>query len=287
MLRDPYPEGGAKDSRTQLAVWDTSHPDTPIALLRGATMPTCACFALNNNFVVAAGSTTGAVTLWDLRERRESGTNILDAAYTTGGECGGIASHQLVHSSAVLCLCPMTDSCGSTRGNASFQLASVDDRGLVAIWLVSEMQSAGGTSLSQATAAVASASHGNVSHFDETLIGLRSGGTLRLACLRSFSVWSSVPAFINPHYDGPNKTTYDVGPPLGSTLLNANRDSASFDVNIDRIGVGPGIMAFAVIPANPNEFLVHLSAKKYFLELLNKSRDLKHLLRLASATAPL
>ena len=99
-----------------------------------------------------------------------------------------------------------------------------------------------------------------MSHVDETLLGLRSGGRLRLTCSRSLTVWSSVPAFLKPHYDGNLKAALDVGLHLGCALLDANEYDASFDSLIEKIGVGPSITAFAMLPANPNEFLACLGA---------------------------
>lgn len=261
LFRDMH---GVKDSyhHAQLSVWDTTHPNNgPTALLCGAPLPTCACFAPNNNFVVAAGSATGALALWDLRERGEPGTGMRDAAYTTSGVCGVTTSHQPTHSSKIIDLCPMTDPFASTRGNASFQLASVDDRGLVAIWLVVESMSVKGASLSQATAAVTKSRHGIVSHVDETLLGIRAGGTLRLTCSCYLTVWSSVPAFFALRDKTANKR--DVGSAtLGRMLLDDNCGSSG-DF-IEEIGVGPGLSAFAPSPANQNEFIVGFCAKKTY-----------------------
>lgn len=259
LLRDPQ---DVKDSclHAHLTVWDTSHPNAPTALLCGAPLPTCACFAPNNNFVVAAGSATGALALWDLRERGEPGTGMRDAAYTTGGVCGATSSHQPTHKSGILAVCPMADPFASTRGNASFQLASVDDRGLIAIWLVVESWSVERASLTHATAAIAKARHG-ISHVDETLLGLRAGSTLRLTCSRYLAVWSSLPAFLfSLRY---NAARCDLGQAaVGSMLLDDNNGAAVGDY-IEEIGVGPGLSAFAPSPVDPNEFLVSFCARKY------------------------
>ena len=166
-----------------------------LATLQGIEQLSCACFAPNNNFVVAAGTLTGALALWDLRECSSPIMNALDAAYTTSG-LSGVSTP--IHSSMVLNLCPTPDQSAPLHTNASFQLVSVDDRGLIAIWLVTESLPEH-TSLGHSISDVISRSHGTVSHIDESLAGLRNEGMLRLTCSRTFAIWSSLPKFFSPH----------------------------------------------------------------------------------------
>lgn len=225
---------------TKLAIWDTLHPDVSAASLKGMALISCACFAPNNNFVVVAGSSSGALALWDLREHGKFGGGLCDAAYTSG-----ICSHQSLHCSEVLGICPMSDSMANSRGNASFQFASMDDRGFIAIWLVVESQTGDTASLGHAIAAIAAVNHGTVSQADESLLGVRAGSALRLTCTRSLSIWSSMPLLLAP---------------CGGSYRAQSADrceSTSPDFSVfDETPIGPSISSFVMSPADPNEFLV-------------------------------
>jgi|TARA_B100000482_G_scaffold181868_1_gene155404 hypothetical protein len=254
---------------TFMSIWDVLNPKTPIATLNGVKSLTCACFAPNNSFVVAAGTLTGALALWDLREIGTPETAARDVAYTTNCLTCESESYQPIHSSAILNLCPMADPFASIRGNATFQLVSIDDRGLVAVWLVVE-SAVDNVSLFQSTVDLRSTNHGSVSHMDESLVGLRVGSNLRLTCSRSLAIWSSVPVFFSPYYDAYCTTERDATDArlLGRTLLGSDQDGSSvnpgigFDSYLTEVGVGPGVSAFAISPSNSNEFVVALSACK-------------------------
>ncbi|KAJ1458624.1 hypothetical protein M885DRAFT_513140 [Pelagophyceae sp. CCMP2097] len=257
------------ENRVRVSVWETTAAAGPTALLRGAGVPTCACFAPCNGFVVAAGTAAGALLLWDLRERaaaddggalqlgEEVGKH--DAAFSTAPV--GSAASGTAHASRVCALAPLGDATGAVtqRGRATFQLASLDDRGLIAIWLVIEAPAARPDLAKAAAALSGGAQHGALSASDETYLGLRAGGRLRLQCSRTVAVWASVPASVTAARGGAHANRGDA---LGRMLLREAGDdgAASLDSLIAAVGVGPGVTpAFAASPADANEFLVALS----------------------------
>lgn len=162
----------------QAVVWDMSLPNISTTMLWGESSLTCACFAPNNKFGVAAGSITGLITLWDLRKCTNS--NACHAVYTTGAN----NSRQSIHNSAIVQLSPATDPY-APPGRKSFQMHSVDRNGLIAIWLVTEISPEDEVSLAEAVT-------GTTAHSEE-MVGLCPGGTLCMSCLRSLAVWTSVP----------------------------------------------------------------------------------------------
>lgn len=165
----------AKDqgNAPQLVLWDNSLPNVQCSPLHGLVSITCACFAPENIFVVAAGSSTGVIALWDLREHGDLDTQARYAVFTTDGACKTPSLPYRAHTSAIIDVRSIPDVTSSRHGTVSFQLASVDDRGLIATWLVVEL------SFGVRTSSLVQTIAGLKSCIDETHLGLRAGGLLR------------------------------------------------------------------------------------------------------------
>lgn len=135
-------------------------------------------------------------------------------------------------------------------GSTTFQLASLDDRGILTLWMVNEVgrEGLGG--------------RGGGHHVEDA--GLTLGGKLRLSRSRSLDVFgkNSTPAS-----DGPRHGTKgglerqgrvgDAWAPRGS-LREVN-----WDLNICDMGeleLGPGAVTLAFFPKDPNRFLVGLTS---------------------------
>ena len=210
---------------TQLALWSISGPTSPALLRNSGASLTCTCFLSTNSFVVAAGSSAGAIVLWDLRNCNILRADAHHAAYTTDS----------LHISSVVELCPINDRTAEQRGSTFFQLASIDDRGLVAVWLVVDSQNNYHPSLAQATASQMATSYGGTTEIDNNLAP-RAGSSLSLDCSCSFWVTSTIPNVVSPHY-------------------HDSLSSAELLESVPEACVGPHISAFIVLPANPDEFL--------------------------------
>lgn len=210
---------------TQLALWSISGPILPALLRNSGASLTCTCFLSTNSVVVAAGSSAGAIVLWDLRNCNILRADAHHAAYTTDS----------LHISSVVELCPINDRTAEQRGSTFFQLASIDDRGLVAVWLVVDSQNNYHPSLAQATASQMATSYGGTTEIDNNLAP-RAGSSLSLDCSCSFWVTSTIPNVVSPHY-------------------HDSLSSAELLESVPEACVGPHISAFIVLPANPDEFL--------------------------------
>lgn len=233
-LRSPH--ANTESNGPQLALWDTSYLDDQQPLLCGTTPATCACFAPKNDFVVAAGNAIGVIVLWDLREHGDPNTRARRAVYTTDGLLDASSVPCDAHTSSITDLHPLSDVLASSHGSVSFQLASIDDRGNIAIWLISESTATLVPTLQHAI----SVSKG--SSADHHHLGLRAGSLLCLSHLCNFAVGISGSAR------------------LTSTEEECSQHDIGRNCSLPGVSVGPYISAFAVLPEEPNEFLVSLSA---------------------------
>ena len=215
----------------QATIWDVRHPDTPVALLCEESVLTCACFAPSGTLCVVAGSATGLIILWDLSMVVTSRPGHPEEPFMMGGVISN--PQETVHESTILELCPMLSSCTSPIHDKclTFQLLSVDDCGLLAIWLVVD------SPLNI---------EGVVAHTIDTMNATAPGRDPRLICLRSFTVWSSVP------------TT--LGGSFGQSPARQRTESHLKISKDNEFGpLSPCISAFATLPARSDEYLVSLS----------------------------
>jgi len=220
----------------QATIWDVRHPDTPVALLCEESVLTCACFAPSGTLCVVAGSATGLIILWDLSMVV---TSRPDGHPEEPFMMGGVISNpqETVHESTILELCPMLSSCTSPIHDKclTFQLLSVDDCGLLAIWLVAD------SPLNI---------EGVVAHTIDTMNATAPGRDPRLICLRSLTVWSSVP------------TT--LGGSFGQSPARERTESHLKISKDNEFGpLPPCISAFATLPGRSDEYLVSLSENSY------------------------
>ena len=119
----------------------------------------------------------------------ECGGALRAAAYTTsaaaGADAGAVKGAQHVHASAVVGLAPVPLH-GGGGGAAAFQLASMDDRGLVAFWLANDAKGprGGEPGLSAAAKDAAGKGKGTKAELVAAIggesagLGLRAGATL-------------------------------------------------------------------------------------------------------------
>jgi hypothetical protein len=213
----------------QATIWDVWHPETPVALLCEESVLTCACFAPNDTLLVVAGSATGLIILWDLSMLVTSRPDGLPEEPLV---MGGVISNpqETVHKSTVLELCPILNSCTSSIHDkcSTFQLLSVDDCGLLAIWLVVD------SPLNIRAAAA------------RTVDTMNAAKDPRLTCLRSLTVWSSVPAMLGG--------TFGQFPARERTEHHLKRSKD------DELGpLTSYISVFAALPTESDEYLVRLS----------------------------
>ena len=145
---------------------------------------------------------------------------------------GDFNPQETVHESTILELCPMLSSCTSPIHDKclTFQLLSVDDCGLLAIWLVVD------SPLNI---------EGVVAHTIDTMNATAPGRDLRLICLRSFTVWSSVP------------TT--LGGSFGQSPARQRTESHLKISKDNEFGPLSPCISAATLPARSDEYLVSLS----------------------------
>eukprot|EP00752_Nemacystus_decipiens_P007144 g6397.t1 len=168
--------GAALEGSGIVCVWNTDNVKAgPVSVLCGEGIFSCLCLPLHQAHVVIAGTAEGCLLLWDLRgpasthlaaEARDLGLpcGIHQPTYTTaggavagtgGGGLGGALDTGCAHTSTIVSVVPIpvgegggVDSGGGGGGGLGgvlsleeanfFQVASLDDRGTVSIWLASE-----------------------------------------------------------------------------------------------------------------------------------------------------
>ena len=158
-----------------LLLWDAGSPDYLMAVLMADGVVTCACFSPTHNFIVIAGTEDGSLAAWDLRESRASSSAEVERMFSD--LCGfrkdrrvlmtrlfcripqmvqrlnlqcpcrgpsystqnmGVTNTH-IHTSKITAVTPIPNPTDPSRGQLSFQLASIDDRGLVTFWLLNEI----------------------------------------------------------------------------------------------------------------------------------------------------
>ncbi|KAK3765430.1 hypothetical protein RRG08_066978 [Elysia crispata] len=147
---------GSEENLTQLStfsvicVWNLSHPAYPQRICGSEMQITCACFSPTKASLVFGGMRDGSVALWDLREPGSLHHSFeLDGlkhlvrfpTYNTAGisEChhSPVVSIAAVYSNIVGSL--KDEDMAESSSGLSFQLASVDEKATVNLWVVAEI----------------------------------------------------------------------------------------------------------------------------------------------------
>lgn len=206
-----------------ICIWDMLSPNYPINILVADGDLTCACFAAEQLYFVAAGSREGNVFAWDLREARSARS--LQMAAHLGVQCAlrypSYSTHLTdaytqIHTSSVVTIAPVPHSSAPvSRGHLSLQFSSLDDRGLLCYWLLSETDQA--------------------KPDNSTDHGLQVGSSVRISCSRSL--------FVGEDDGAPN-------------ALRLNLDKLSMHEMLRSISPGPSVIGMSMLPWEPNRFLV-------------------------------
>ncbi|XP_029001560.1 cytoplasmic dynein 2 intermediate chain 1 [Betta splendens] len=147
------------DSCTIICIWNIWEPSRPQKILVYESEIQCCCFSTGKAILVFAGTSVGSVVLWDLREhasnhyRRKIGedewtfrepTFSTDAVMADSGHFSAVTSVEVVFSSAAGGLRPEVPLAASEEelSGLSFQLASLDENGVLNFWVVVDLPKA-------------------------------------------------------------------------------------------------------------------------------------------------
>ncbi|KAF7706785.1 hypothetical protein HF521_020039 [Silurus meridionalis] len=163
------------DRTTLICVWNIWEPSTPQRLLIYETEVRSCCFSPGKAVLVFAGTDVGSVVLWDLREPSSSHLSIRVCeeewtlrypTFSTDAVLSGTG-----HFSAVISVEPVLANLGAglrdpllpdqEESMRSFQLGSLDENGLLHLWVVVELPRADDSG-------------------SQTDLGLRPGGKVKL-----------------------------------------------------------------------------------------------------------
>ncbi|KAL6491233.1 hypothetical protein MHYP_G00015780 [Metynnis hypsauchen] len=203
--------GVVLDSKTLICVWNIWEPSAPQSILSYEAELRCCCFSPGKATLVFAGTAVGSVVLWDLREHSGSHTSLrvdgeewtlrhptfsTDAVLSGAGHFSSVVSVEPVPVNVEPgirgpLLADQEESLG-----LSFQLGSLDENGLLNLWVVIELSKADDSG-------------------SQTDLGLRPGGKVKL--LHSSSIQTSEKAT-------PREVT-GVTPPLSLLLKFLPSDS--------------------------------------------------------------
>ncbi|XP_038654284.1 cytoplasmic dynein 2 intermediate chain 1 isoform X4 [Scyliorhinus canicula] len=146
-------------SSYMICVWNIWEPSAPQKVLVCESEVQCCCFGPGNVISLFAGTTDGSVVTWDLREH-----SIMHCSLHIGGQewtfrtptfsTDGVLT-AVNHSCAVKAVYPVSSACFDNpgvglslfssqegRSGLSFQLATLDESGLLNLWVVVELQKA-------------------------------------------------------------------------------------------------------------------------------------------------
>ncbi|XP_074550065.1 cytoplasmic dynein 2 intermediate chain 1 isoform X1 [Halichoeres trimaculatus] len=157
-VHDPTskPSAVRLDSCTIICIWNIREPSRPQKILFYESEVLCCCFSPRKASLVFAGTSVGSVVLWDLREQAKShqcmkiGENdwtlrqptfSTDAVMAGSGHFSSVTSVEVVPSAAGWGLGPEVPLLASEEESSglSFQLASLDDSGVLNFWVVVEL----------------------------------------------------------------------------------------------------------------------------------------------------
>uniref|UniRef100_A0AAV2L7J3 WD repeat-containing protein 60 n=1 Tax=Knipowitschia caucasica TaxID=637954 RepID=A0AAV2L7J3_KNICA len=150
------PSSGPLDMHSLLCIWNIWEPSRPQRILMHESEVQCCCFSPGKATLVFAGTTVGSVVMWDLREHTSNNYRMdfgedrwtfwhpsfsTDAAMSTSEYFSSVMAVEVVPSAAARDL----RSEGSRLGTEdeatglSFQLASLDECGILKFWVVVEL----------------------------------------------------------------------------------------------------------------------------------------------------
>ncbi|XP_057587438.1 cytoplasmic dynein 2 intermediate chain 1 isoform X4 [Hippopotamus amphibius kiboko] len=147
------------DGRYVLCVWDIWQPSGPQKVLICASEVTCCCFSPFKAFLLFAGTVHGSVVVWDLREDARihcyvtlsgcswtfrTATFSTDGVLTSVNHCSPLRAVEPIAGSVCRrqsCVRPPFSTEEETAG-LSFHLASLDEHGVLNVWVVVELPKA-------------------------------------------------------------------------------------------------------------------------------------------------
>ncbi|XP_035981200.1 WD repeat-containing protein 60 [Fundulus heteroclitus] len=144
------------DSCAVVCVWNIWEPSRPQQILVYGSEVQCCCFSPGKSSLVFAGTPVGSVVLWDLREHSSTHYRLkigeddwtfrhptfsTDAVMCGSGHVSPVTSVEVVPSFAAGRLRPELPPLASEEESSglSFQLASLDESGLLNFWVVVEL----------------------------------------------------------------------------------------------------------------------------------------------------
>ncbi|KAF7669959.1 hypothetical protein LDENG_00105480 [Lucifuga dentata] len=147
------------DSCTVICIWNIWEPSRPQKILVYESEVQCCCFSPGKAILVFAGTSVGSVVLWDLREhtsnhyRLKIGDNewtlrqptfSTDAVLAGSGHFSSVSSVEVVPSTIAGGLRPEAPLLASEEESSglSFQLATLDENGVLNFWVVVELPKA-------------------------------------------------------------------------------------------------------------------------------------------------
>ncbi|KAJ8419128.1 hypothetical protein AAFF_G00006270 [Aldrovandia affinis] len=160
-VHSPPPTPGAVrlDSETILCIWNIWEPSSPQKVLVYESEVRCCCFSPGKATLVFAGTAVGSVVVWDLRERSNLHKTLkigdhdwtlryptfsTDAVLSASGHLSSVRSVEPVPAVLAEGLTPEFSLLPSNEESSglSFQLASLDESGVLNLWVVVELPKA-------------------------------------------------------------------------------------------------------------------------------------------------
>ncbi|KAM9337393.1 LOW QUALITY PROTEIN: cytoplasmic dynein 2 intermediate chain 1 [Symphorus nematophorus] len=147
------------DSCTIICIWNIWEPSRPRKVLVYESEVQCCCFSPGKAILVFAGTSVGSVVLWDLREHASNHYRLkigedewtlrqptfsTDAVMSSLGHFSSVTSVEVVPSAVAGGLRPEVPLLASEEESSglSFQLASLDESGVLNFWVVVELPKA-------------------------------------------------------------------------------------------------------------------------------------------------
>ncbi|KAI3355322.1 hypothetical protein L3Q82_018175 [Scortum barcoo] len=147
------------DSCTIICIWNIWEPSRPQKVLVYESEVQCCCFSPGKAILVFAGTSVGSVALWDLREHASNHYRLklgddewtlrqptfsTDAVMASSGHFSSVMSVEVVPPAVAGVLRPEVTLLASEEESSglSFQLASLDESGVLNFWVVVELPKA-------------------------------------------------------------------------------------------------------------------------------------------------
>uniref|UniRef100_UPI0037E9570D cytoplasmic dynein 2 intermediate chain 1 n=1 Tax=Semicossyphus pulcher TaxID=241346 RepID=UPI0037E9570D len=157
-VHDPTtkPSAVRLDSYTIICIWNIREPSRPQKVLVYESEVQCCCFSPGKAILVFAGTSVGSVLLWDLREHASNHHSMkigeeewtfrqptfsTDAVMAGSSHFSSVTSVEVVPSAAAGGVRPEVPLLASEEESSglSFQLASLDESGVLNFWVVVEL----------------------------------------------------------------------------------------------------------------------------------------------------